>query len=259
METQMKLEHKIELRWLILFALPTIFSNIFGNLYTAVDGIFVARFVDTDALSAINISMPMAYLASALGMMFGTGGNALIAKKIGEGKQQEALEDFSLLMAVAFLFGLVLSALCFIFLDPLCRFLGSDEALLHYCRQYMIPGLISIPFAVFGMMFQLSFITVGKAGLGAFLSVLGGVLNIMLDWLFMGKFDWGLIGAAIVFMVIPVLVLPQIFEMDGVWLSISAGEMLSLAMSIYYFVKFRDMWRASKPSDAEAQKRRNLC
>ena len=170
METQMKLEHKIELRWLILFALPTIFSNIFGNLYTAVDGIFVARFVDTDAL---------------------------IVKKIGEGKQQEALEDFSLLMVVAFLFSFVLSALCFIFLDPLCRFLGSDESLLPYCRQYMIPGLISVPFAVFGMMFQLSFITVGKAGLGAFLSVLGGVLNIALDWLFMGEFDWGLTGAAI--------------------------------------------------------------
>ena len=61
----------------------------------------------------------------------------------------------------------------------------------------MIPGLISVPFAVFGMMFQLSFITVGKAGLGAFLSVLGGVLNIALDWLFMGEFDWGLTGAAI--------------------------------------------------------------
>ena len=170
METQMKLEHKIELRWLILFALPTIFSNIFGNLYTAVDGIFVARFVDTDTL---------------------------ITKKIGEGKQQEALEDFSLLMVVAFLFSFVLSALCFIFLAPLCRFLGSDESLLPYCRQYMIPGLISVPFAVFGMMFQLSFITVGKAGLGAFLSVLGGVLNIALDWLFMGEFDWGLTGAAI--------------------------------------------------------------
>ena len=125
METQMKLEHKIELRWLILFALPTIFSNIFGNLYTAVDGIFVARFVDTDALSAINISMPMAYLASALGMMFGTGGNALIAKKIGEGKQQEALEDFSLLMAVAFLFSLVLSAL-------LCAFLTLERTFYEF-------------------------------------------------------------------------------------------------------------------------------
>ena len=125
METQMKLEHPIELRWLILFALPTIFSNIFGNLYTAVDGIFVARFMDTGALSAINISMPMAYLASALGMMFGTGGNALIAKKIGEGKQQEALEDFSLLMAVAFLFSLVLSAL-------LCAFLTLERTFYEF-------------------------------------------------------------------------------------------------------------------------------
>ena len=53
-------------------------------------------------------------------------------------------------------------------------------------------------------------------------------------------------------MVIPVLVLPQIFEMDGVWLSISVGELVSLAMSIYYFVRFRDIWRASKPSEAEA-------
>lgn len=48
------------------------------------------------------------------------------------------------------------------------------------------------------------------------------------------------------------MVLPQIFKMDGEWLSISAGEMLSLAMSIYYFVKFRNMWRASNPSETDA-------
>ena len=163
METQMnmKLEHEISFRWLILFALPTIFSSIFANLYSAVDGIFVARFVDT---------------------------NALVAKKIGEGRQAEAREDFSLMMAVAFAFCVILAVLCFLFLNPLCRFLGSDEFLLHYCREYMILVLIAIPFTVFGSVFQLSFITVGKAGLGAFLSVLGGILNIVLDWLFMGVF-----------------------------------------------------------------------
>lgn len=197
MEPQMKLEHEVSFRWLLLFALPTIFSSIFANLYTTVDGIFVARWVDTDALSAINITLPMTYLASALGMMFGTGGNALVAKKLGEGKGPEAREDFSLLMAVAFAFSVVLAFLCFLFLDPLCRFLGSDEALLPYCRDYMVPVLVSIPFAVFGMVFQLSFITVGRAGLGAALSVIGGVLNIVLDWLFMAVFDWGLTGAAI--------------------------------------------------------------
>ena len=197
METQVKLEHKVTFRWLLLFALPTILSSIFSYLYTTVDGIFVARWVDTDALSAINITMPMIYLASALGMMFGTGGNALVAKKLGEGKQREAQEDFSLLMLVAFVFSVVLAIVCFIFLNPLCRFLGSDTALLSYCRQYMIPVLISVPFAVFGMVFQLSFITVGKAGLGATLSVIGGVLNIVLDWLFISVFQWGLAGAAI--------------------------------------------------------------
>ncbi len=197
MELEMKLEHEVSFRWLILFALPTIFSSIFENIYSTIDGIFIARFVDTDALSAINIVMPMIGLSLALGMMFGTGGNALVAKKIGMGRLEEAREDFSLLIAVAFGFCIVLAALCFVFLDPLCRFLGSDEALLHYCREYMIPVLIMLPFAAFGMVFHLSFITVGKAGLGAFLAVLGGVLNIVLDWLFITVFHWGLAGAAI--------------------------------------------------------------
>ena len=197
MENQIKLQHKVEVRWLLLFALPTILSSIFSSLYSTVDGIFVARWVDTDALSAINITMPMTYLASALGMMFGSGGNALVSKKLGEGKVREAQEDFSLLMLVAFLFSIVLAGICFLFLNPLCRFLGSDTALLSYCREYMIPVLISLPFAVFGMVFQLSFITVGKAGLGAALSVTGGVLNIVLDWLFISVFHWGLAGAAI--------------------------------------------------------------
>lgn len=197
MKADLKLDHKISFSWLMLFALPTIFSSVFMNLYSTVDGIFVARWVDTDALSAINITMPMIFLVSALGMMFGTGGNALVARKIGEGKTREAQEDFSLLIVTAFVFSVTLAVLCFVFLDPLCRFLGSNDALLSYCRAYMIPVLISIPFAVFGMMFQLSFITVGKAGFGAALSVLGGIINIVLDWLFMGIFHWGLAGAAI--------------------------------------------------------------
>ena len=163
----------------------------------------------------------------------------------------------------------------------------------------MIPVLITLPFAVFGMVFQLSFITVGKAGFGAALSVMGGVLNIVLDWLFVAIFHWGLAGGAVVdffaknnaqvetialygfrivatsflmmaynvfasgwctalndgktsailsfcrtviFMIAPVLILPGIFGMDGVWMSITAGEVLSILMSIFYFRKYRNMW-----------------
>ena len=61
----------------------------------------------------------------------------------------------------------------------------------------MTPVLLPLPFAVFGSVFHLSFITVGRAGLGAMLSVIGGILNIVLDWLFMAVFNWGLSGAVI--------------------------------------------------------------
>lgn len=197
MNQEMKLEHPITFRWLMLFALPTILSTIIMNIYSSVDGIFVARLVSTDGLSAINITMPLIFLTSALGMMFGSGGNALVAKKIGEGKHREAKEDFSLLLLVAFGFSMLLALLCMAFLNPLCRFLGSDDALLPLCRAYMIPILIGIPFTVFGMVFQMSYITVGKANLGLIFSILGGVINIVLDWVFIAIFHWGIAGAAI--------------------------------------------------------------
>ena len=66
MNEKTKLNHAIEVRWLLLFALPTIASSIFANLYSTVDGVFVARWVNTDALSAINITMPMTYLGGGL-------------------------------------------------------------------------------------------------------------------------------------------------------------------------------------------------
>ena len=94
----------------------------------------------------------------------------------------------------------------------------------------MIPVLITLPFAVFGMVFQLSFITVGKAGFGAALSVMGRVLNIVLDWLFIAIFHWVLAGAAIA------------TGIGYAFPSITAGEVLSILMSIFYFRKYRNMW-----------------
>lgn len=197
MENNIKLEHPVTFRWLMLFALPTIISTIFMNLYSTVDGVFVARLVDTNALSAVNITMPMTYLISAIGMMFGSGGSALVAKKIGEGRHQEAREDFSLLTVVAFASSILLALICFAALEPLCRFLGADDALLPLCMDYMSPILVAIPFTVFGTMVQMSYITVGKAKMGLYLNIIGGVLNIVLDWLFIAVMGMGIAGAAI--------------------------------------------------------------
>ncbi len=191
------LNRPIHLKMLIGFSLPTILSMVFMSIYTTVDGLFVARLVNTDALSAVNIVMPMVFIATGIGTMFGSGGNALVAKKIGEGKKQEAREDFSLLLFTSFVVSLVISVLCFVFLKPLLRSLGSDDNLMTYCIEYMYPILIAMPFTVFGMMLSMSYITVGKAHFGLWMSILGGVLNIVLDWLFIAIFKWGIAGAAI--------------------------------------------------------------
>lgn len=191
------LKQDIHLKMLIKFALPTILSTVFMSIYTSVDGMFVARLVSTDALSAVNIVMPLVFIASGIGTMFGSGGNALIAAKLGEGKNQEAREDFSLLLVISFIVSLFIVVFCFIFLKPLLVMLGTNQKLMDYCVSYMIPVLISMPFAIFGTMLSMSYITISKARLGLVMSVLGGVLNIVLDWVFIAIFHWGIVGAAI--------------------------------------------------------------
>lgn len=191
------LKQDIHIKMLIKFALPTILSTVFMSIYTSVDGMFVARLVSTDALSAVNIVMPLVFIASGIGTMFGSGGNALIAAKFGEGKNQEAREDFSLLLVVSFIVSLFIVVFCFIFLKPILVMLGANQKLMDYCVSYMILVLISMPFAIFGTMLSMSYITISKARLGLLMSVLGGVLNIVLDWLFIAIFHWEIVGAAV--------------------------------------------------------------
>ena len=93
---------------LLRFAFPTIAMMIFMGLYTVVDTIFVAQFVNTDALSSINIVCPVINFTVGLGTMLATGGNAIISRKMGAGDTQEAKEIFTLLVIVGAALGVIL-------------------------------------------------------------------------------------------------------------------------------------------------------
>ena len=92
------LDQKWSAASLLRFAFPTIVMMIFMGLYTIVDTIFVAQFVNTDALSSINIVCPIINITVGLATMIATGGNAIVSRKMGAGKNQEAKEDFTLLI-----------------------------------------------------------------------------------------------------------------------------------------------------------------
>ena len=182
---------------LLRFALPTMVMMIFMSLYSIVDGIFISRLLGTNALSAANIVYPVISIVFAVGIMLSTGGSALIAKKLGEGKEREAREDFSFLTLVSFLFGIAILLVGNIFIEPIVRALGSTDALLPYSVDSSPLPLLLAPAAMLQMIFQTFFVTAGKPFIGLILTISGGVANMVLDYLFMGPFNMGISGAAL--------------------------------------------------------------
>lgn len=211
---------------LLRFALPTMVMMIFMSLYSIVDGIFISRLLGTNALSAANIVYPVISIVFAVGIMLSTGGSALIAKKLGEGKEREAREDFSFLTLVSFLFGIAILLIGNIFIDPIVRALGSTDALLPYCVDYLSVSLLLAPAAMLQMMFQTFFVTAGKPLIGLMLTISGGVANMILDYLFMGPFNMGISGAA---------------------LATGIGELIPAVIGLFYFLFTRHSLYLTKP------------
>ena len=83
---------------LLKFALPSMVMMVLMSCYTITDGIFISRFLGDNALSAVNIVYPVINIVLAIGVMLATGGSAVVAKKMGEGKDDEAKDNFSMLV-----------------------------------------------------------------------------------------------------------------------------------------------------------------
>ena len=177
---------------LLKFAFPTISMMLFMGLYTIVDTIFVSRFVNTNALSAINIVCPVINLIVGLGTMLATGGSAIVARKMGAGEPKRAKQDFTLLILFGFILGVVIFILGIIFIDEIIYTLGADKVLFPYCKDYLTIILLFTPASMLQVLFQNLFVTAGKPTLGLVLSVSAGVMNIVFDYLFMVIFDMGI-------------------------------------------------------------------
>lgn len=182
---------------LLKFALPSIIMMICMSMYTIVDGIFVSRFAGSNALSATNIVYPVCGLLLAISVMLATGGSALVARKLGEGKKLEAREDFSMIVMAGLLISLVLIVLTVPFAEPLSRLLGSDEELLADCVKYLSVIMLFGPACMLQTLYQCFLVTAGKSNLGLGLTVAAGLTNAVLDYVFMGVLGWGVEGAAL--------------------------------------------------------------
>ena len=188
---------KTSIKEFFKFIIPPIISMLFLSLYTIMDGVFVSHKVGSDALASINIVLPMISVLCAIGIMFATGGSALISISLGKNNLKEANNRFSLITFFSLLIGLIFSALCLIFNENLFYLLGATETLIPYCKSYGIIILICAPFYILSMVFEYLTRADGAFNFSLTASLLGGVIDLILNYVFIYSLNLGIKGAAL--------------------------------------------------------------
>ncbi len=182
---------------LIKYTLPSIIMMVFMAIYTIADGILVSRYLGDSTLSALNIAYPVIFIVNGIGIMLGTGGTAIIGKTLGEGKTKEARSHLTFFVVSGVVIGILIMAITLLFQTPIARALGATDSLLPICKSYMLTCILFAPITVLQLMFQCYFSAAGKPNYSLILTIVGGVLNVVLDIFFLGNLHMGVEGAAL--------------------------------------------------------------
>ncbi len=181
---------------LIEFTRPSIMTMIFTSIYGIVDGYFVSNYAGAVPFAALNIMMPFLMIIAAIGFMFGSGGTALVAMKLGQQKPREANEIFSLITYTLIILGTVFSILGYIFTPQAAAVLGVTEELMPYSILYSRINMFGMTAFMLQYMFQSFLITAERPKMGFWITVAAGITNIILDYYLVGVLKTGLAGAA---------------------------------------------------------------
>lgn len=176
---------------------PSIITMIFLSFYTTIDGFFVSRYAGSDALAGINIAIPVTCIIFGVAVMLATGAGAMIGERMGQGKWDKVRSLFSFMCTVLLVFSIVFTVMGLIFLKPSASVLGASERLMPHVLPYL--GVIfasTIPMA-FKLFFEYLVRTDGSPKVALAMSSTGLVLNVVLDFMFVGLMDMGTLGAAL--------------------------------------------------------------
>lgn len=192
-----KLSDHFTYRRLFKFVIPSIVMMIFTSIYGVVDGFFVSNYVGKTEFAAVNLIMPFPMMLGAFGFMIGTGGSALVSITLGQGRNKEANEIFSMLIKVTVIVGIILSVAGIIFTREIAILLGATKELLPHCVTYGRLLLVAlIPFMLQNV-FQSFLVTAEKPTLGLIVTVATGLTNVVLDIVLIGILEGGVVGAAL--------------------------------------------------------------
>lgn len=179
------------------FTVPNVIGFIAMSSSSIVDGIFVGRYVSSEALAAVNIVVPMFTLVFGIAIMLTVGGAVRVGKYLGENNRQAASAMFSKVVYTISIIAVFMTVVCGIFSEEVVRILGANDELEPLSAGYVQIISLFFLFQTLEYSFSVFVRMEGRPYLASSAVILGAVLNFFLDWIFICKFNMGLEGAAL--------------------------------------------------------------
>lgn len=181
---------------LIKQAVPASIGILVMSLNILVDTIFVGNWIGSIAIAAINVVLPVSFFIAALGMAIGIGGSSMISRALGADNHQKALKTFGNQITLTLLVTISMVALGLYFVDSLIPAFGGKGAIFDPAKIYYTIVLYGVPFLALCMMGNTVIRAEGKPKFAMIAMIIPSVGNLVMDYLFIYVFDWGMEGAA---------------------------------------------------------------
>lgn len=185
------------LKTILKYTIPSVVSMWVFTIYTMVDGIFIGRYVGPLGLAGVNITMPLINLTFAIGIMIAVGSSTLIAIHYGEGDWTAGNKIFTTAVYSLLTCGILISLIITIFIDPIIYFLGGNDILYPYIKDYLRIIILFCTCYMTGYALEIYIKVDGNPVYPTLCVVTGGVVNILLDYIFVVLFHFGIKGAAL--------------------------------------------------------------
>lgn len=205
---------------LISFAIPCVISMLINSVYNIVDQIFIGKGVGTLGNAATNVIFPLVIIFNAVAGLIGNGAAANLSLKLGEGKKEEGGKIVGNAVTVSIIFSIILSVIAYFFLPKLVYMFGCTENVYQYAVDYGKIIILGAPFMIIYSALSQLIRADGSPKYSMVLLVVGAILNIILDPIFIFTFNMGVKGGAIATVI---------------------GQIISFVMAILYLKKVKSV------------------
>ena len=181
---------------LIQQAVPASIGILVMSLNILIDTIFVGQWIGSDAIAAINVVLPVSFFIAALGMSIGIGGASIISRSLGEKNRLKAENTFGNQITLTFILTIAVVIIGLAFVDQIIPLFGGKGSLFEIAKTYYLIVLYGVPVLAFCMMSNNTIRAEGKPKNAMYAMMIPSVTNLLLDYVFIKVFGWGMMGAA---------------------------------------------------------------